>query len=50
MTFNDAFDGFPVISEDGKMLAFSSNRDEEKGVRNLSPYIMDISSLGIDSK
>lgn len=50
MTYNDAFDGFPVISPDGKMLAFSSNRDEEKGVRNLSPYIMDISSLNLGSK
>lgn len=50
MTFNDAFDGFPVISEDGKMLAFSSSRNEEKGSRNISPYIMDISSLNLGSK
>jgi len=50
MTYNKAFDGFPVISPDGKTLAFSSNRDEAKGVRNLSPYFMDISSLGIGQK
>jgi TolB protein len=45
MTYSDSFDGFPVISPDGKTLAFSSNRDEPKGVRKLSPYLMDISSL-----
>jgi len=50
MTYNDAFDGFPVISEDGKLLGFSSNRDEAKGVRKLSPYLMDISSLNLGSK
>ncbi len=50
MTYNDAFDGFPVISPDGKTLAFSSNRDEPKGVRKLSPYLMDISSLNIGPK
>jgi Tol biopolymer transport system component len=47
LTFNDAFDGFPVISPDGKLLTFSSNRDEAKGVRRLSPYLMDISSLNL---
>ncbi|HAB53565.1 MAG: hypothetical protein A2315_01675 [Ignavibacteria bacterium RIFOXYB2_FULL_35_12] len=50
LTYNDAFDGFPVISPDGKLLAFSSNRDEAKGVRKLSPYLMDISSLNLDPK
>jgi len=50
MTYNDAFDGFPVISPDGKTLAFSSNRNEEKGVRKLSPYLMDISSLNLGPK
>ena len=43
-------DGFPVISPDGKTLAFSSNRDEPEGVRTLSPYLMDISSLQLGSK
>lgn len=50
LTYNDAFDGFPVISPDGKTLSFSSNRDEAKGVRKLSPYLMDISSLNLDPK
>jgi len=50
LTNNDAFDGFPVISPDGKTLAFSSNRDEPKGVRKLSPYLMDISSLNLVPK
>lgn len=47
ITYNDAFDGFPVISPDGKLLAFSSSRDEPEGVRKLSPYLMDISSLNL---
>lgn len=50
LTYNDAFDGFPVISPDGKLLLFSSNRDEPKGVRKLSPYLMDISSLNLGPK
>lgn len=50
LTYNDAFDGFPVLSPDGKLLTFSSNRDEEKGVRRLSPYLMDVSSLNLGPK
>lgn len=50
LTYNKAFDGFPVISPDGKLLGFSSNRDEPKGVRKLSPYLMDISSLNVGPK
>lgn len=50
LTYNDSFDGFPVISPDGKLLTFSSNRDEAKGVRRLSPYLMDISSLNLGPK
>lgn len=50
LTYNDAFDGFPVISPDGKLLAFSSNRDEPQGVRKLSPYLMDISALNLGPK
>lgn len=50
LTYNDAFDGFPVISPDGKLLLFSSNRDEPRGVRKLSPYLMDISSLNLSPK
>lgn len=50
LTFNDAFDGFPVISPDGKLLSFDSNRDVKKGERKLRPYLMDISSLNLGPK
>lgn len=50
LTFNDAFDGFPVISPDGNLLSFDSNRDAENGDRKLRPYIMDISSLHLGAK
>ncbi len=49
LTYNDAFDGFPVISPDGKLLTFDSNRDAKKGERKLRPYLMDISSLNLGS-
>ncbi|NOZ45198.1 MAG: hypothetical protein GXO79_00295 [Chlorobi bacterium] len=45
LTYNDAFDGFPVVSPDGKTLSFSSNRDAKKGERTLSLYLMDLSNL-----
>jgi Tol biopolymer transport system component len=49
LTFNDAFDGFPVISPNGKLLTFSSNRHnlEEK---TLTLFLMDISLLNLSSK
>lgn len=50
LTYNDAFDGFPVISPDGKLLTFDSNRDAKKGDRKLRPYLMDISSLNLGVK
>jgi Tol biopolymer transport system component len=50
LTFSDAFDGFPVISPDGKLLSFDSNRDAQKGERKLRPYLMDISSLNLGPK
>jgi Tol biopolymer transport system component len=50
LTFNDAFDGFPVISPDGKLLSFDSSRDAKKGERKLRPYLMDISSLNLGLK
>lgn len=50
LTYSNAFDGFPAISPDGRLLTFSSSRDEAPGVRTLSPYLMDISSLNIGPK
>ncbi len=50
LTYNDAFDGFPVISPDGNLLTFDSNRDAKNGDRKLRPYIMDISSLNLGQK
>jgi Tol biopolymer transport system component len=47
LTYNPGFDGFPSISPDGKLLAFSSGRDAKPGERTLYQYVMDISSLGI---
>ena len=47
LTFNEAFDGFPVISHDGKTLSFSSGRDAKEGERKLYLYLMDISSLNL---
>ncbi len=45
LTNHPAFDGFPSISPDGKLLAFSSSRDARPGARSLALYLMDISSL-----
>ncbi len=50
LTYNDAFDGFPVISPCGKYLSFDSNRNNQPGDRSLKPYIMDISSLNLGTK
>ena len=47
LTNHPGFDGFPSISPDGKLLAFSSGRDAKPGERRLNEYVMDISSLGI---
>lgn len=45
LTYNKAFDGFPVISPDGKSMMFSSSRGAKPGERRLGLYIMDIGSL-----
>ncbi len=45
LTFFDGFDGFPSISPDGKLVAFSSSRGATKGSRALSLYLIDVSSL-----
>ncbi len=47
LTNSPAFDGFPAISPDGKMMTFSSGRAATPPARTLHQYIMDISSLGI---
>jgi TolB protein len=47
LTSHPAFDGFPSISPDGRLMAFSSSRGAPPGERTLSLYLMDISALGI---
>jgi Tol biopolymer transport system component len=47
LTFNEAFDAYPAISPDGKMMAFSSSRDTAPGERTLALFQMDISSLNV---
>jgi len=44
---NPAFDGFPAISPDGHWLLFTSSRDAKPEARELTQFLMDISSLGI---
>jgi TolB protein len=48
LTYNDAFDGFPTISPDGKTVAFSSGRGAKPGERTLSLYLLDISSYHLE--
>jgi len=50
LTFNKAFDGFPVISPDGQTMAFASSRDAAPGERSLTLYLMDVSSLNLAAK
>ncbi len=47
LTNSNAFDGFPSISPDGKLMSFSSSRSAEKGSRKLTIFLMDISSLDV---
>ncbi len=46
LTFNDAFDGFPSFSPDGKTISFSSSR-HGRGKRRLSLFMIDVSELAI---
>ena len=50
LTNHPSFDGFPSISPDGKLLAFSSSRKARAGARSVSLYLMDISSLNLGRK
>lgn len=50
LTTNDAFDGFPTFSPDGKLMSFSSSRGNEKGDRSLKLFVMDVSSLNLGPK
>jgi len=45
LTYNKSFDAFPTFSPNGKIICFSSTRGVKKGVRGMSIYLMDISSL-----
>jgi len=47
LTYNSAFDGFPVISPDGHWLLFASSRDAAAGPHTLTLYLQDISSLHV---
>jgi Tol biopolymer transport system component len=47
LTFNDAFDGFPAISPDGRWMGFSSSRGAKPGERKMFMHVMDISSLHV---
>lgn len=55
LTYNKAFDGFPTLSPDGKIMIFTSSRcnDPSKprkhGEGKLCLYMMDLSSLDINS-
>lgn len=50
LTYNDAFDGMPSISPDGRWLHFSSSRDSKPGERFITVYLADISHLNIGPK
>ncbi len=47
LTYSDAFDGYPVISPDGKTMLFSSSRDVPPGQRKLRLVTIDVSSLNL---
>jgi Tol biopolymer transport system component len=47
LTYNDAFDGFPAISPEGRSLLFTSSCDAKPDKRAFTVYLMDISSLNL---
>ena len=50
LTYNDAFDGFPSISPDGRLLQFTSSRASSPKERLLTLFLMDISDLNVGPK
>ncbi len=50
LTYNDAFDGYPVVSPDGQTVLFSSSRDVPRGERKLRLVKMDVPSLKLAKK
>jgi Tol biopolymer transport system component len=50
LTDHPSFDGFPSISPDGKLLAFSSSREAKPGTRSIGLFLMDVSSLQLGRK
>ncbi|MGB2625529.1 MAG: hypothetical protein WAK20_01965 [Candidatus Acidiferrum sp.] len=47
LTYDKAFDVFPVISHDRDWLLFASSRDVVAGPHTLTLFLMDISSLHV---
>ena len=42
LTYNDAFDGYPAWSPDGRRIAFDSQRDGNREI-----YVMDADGSGV---
>lgn len=50
LTYNDAFDGFPSVSPDGKWISISSSRASKPGERFITAFLIDATSLNIGPK